>query len=134
MKRAVERLSQIPDYVFVDAMALDLPIAQRALIRGDARCFSIAAASILAKVHRDAKLQEWDSLYPDYGLGRHKGYATPEHLDALQRLGPTPQHRFSFEPVRRYGLQMPLFRASAATIPGVAPTEDGLGSNASVCP
>jgi ribonuclease HII len=61
---------------------------------------SIAAASILAKVERDRRMEEYDEMYPQYGLAQHKGYGTPEHLDALKRYGPTPLHRFSYAPVR----------------------------------
>jgi ribonuclease HII len=75
-------------------------LPQKALIHGDALCFSIAAASILAKVARDAALQAWDAVFPEYGFKDNKGYGTPEHLAALERLGPTSLHRFSFEPVR----------------------------------
>lgn len=100
MKRAVERLPQIPDFLLVDALAIDLPMAQQSLIAGDARCRSIAAASILAKVHRDECMRAWDSMFPQYGLARHKGYAVPEHRRALEVYGPTPFHRFSYEPVR----------------------------------
>lgn len=101
MKRAVEQLSPLPDFLLVDAISIDLPIPQRALIKGDARCRSIAAASILAKVCRDRCMHDWDAVYPQYGLCRGKGYATPEHRRALDAFGPTPLHRFSFEPVRR---------------------------------
>ena len=76
------------------------PLPQKALIHGDALCFSIAAASILAKVARDAALEAWDAVFPEYGFKDNKGYGTPEHLAALERLGPTTLHRFSFEPVR----------------------------------
>ncbi len=100
MMRAVELLFPAPDFLLVDAVSVDLPIQQRGLIKGDARCRSIAAASILAKVERDACMHEWDAVYPDYGLGQSKGYPTPEHLSALAKLGPTPHHRFSFGPVR----------------------------------
>lgn len=100
MKHAVEQLRPAPDFLFVDAMSVDVGVPQRALIKGDARCRSIAAASILAKVHRDRCLEEWDAVYPQYGLGRNKGYGTPEHKRALAQYGPTPQHRRSFLPVR----------------------------------
>ncbi len=100
MKRALEQLCPAPEFVFVDAMQVDVAVPQRALIRGDARCRSIAAASILAKVHRDRCLREWDAVYPQYGLGRNKGYGTPEHKRALAAYGATPQHRRSFLPVR----------------------------------
>jgi ribonuclease HII len=84
----------------LDAMHLDVLIEQKSLIKGDAKSVSIAAASILAKTHRDARMNEWDSVYSGYGLAQHKGYGTPEHLEALRRLGPTPLHRNSFAPVR----------------------------------
>ena len=100
MRRAVEKLEARCDYLLVDAVSVDVGIAQKPLIHGDALCFSIAAASILAKVARDAALTEWDRVFPDYGLAHNKGYATPAHLAALELLGPTSLHRFSFEPVR----------------------------------
>jgi ribonuclease HII len=100
MKRAVERLQVRADYLLVDAITVDLPVAQRGLIGGDAISFSIGAASILAKVERDAAMVAWDRIFPQYGLASHKGYYTPEHLAALAEHGPTSLHRFSFEPVR----------------------------------
>jgi len=100
MTAALQQLSITPDYLLIDAVELDVLIEQKALIKGDCRSVSIAAASILAKTHRDARMQHWDSLYPQYGLAQHKGYATPEHLEALRAHGPTPLHRFSFAPVR----------------------------------
>ncbi len=110
MRLAVEGIHPSPDYLLVDALTLDVAITQRALIRGDARCRSIAAASILAKVARDEAMRKWDEVYPQYGLGRHKGYGTPEHIRALELHGPTPEHRRSFTPVRLAGVQLPLFR------------------------
>jgi ribonuclease HII len=100
MTAAVQQLSIQPDYLLIDAMQLDLLMEQKSLIKGDARSVSIAAASILAKTHRDMRLEEWDALYPLYGLARHKGYGTPDHLLALRQHGPTPLHRYSFAPVR----------------------------------
>jgi ribonuclease HII len=100
MKLAVQKLHPAADFLLIDALFLDLPIAQRALIQGDARCHAIAAASILAKVERDACMREWDVVFPQYGLARHKGYSTPEHADALEMHGPSPLHRLSFAPVR----------------------------------
>ena len=100
MRRAVEALPVPPDYLLIDAVSLDLPIEQLALIDGDARCRAIAAASILAKVHRDACLIEWDRVFPEYNLASNKGYSTPDHKRALRKHGPTLLHRFSFEPVR----------------------------------
>jgi ribonuclease HII len=100
MVAALARLAFSPDYLLIDAMQLDLPIEQRALIHGDARSVSIAAASILAKVERDRLMDEWDHVYPQYGLAHNKGYSTPDHLAALELHGPSPLHRFSFAPVR----------------------------------
>jgi ribonuclease HII len=100
MLAAVSQLSPLPDFLLLDAIEIDLPIEQKALIHGDARSVSIAAASILAKVERDRRMAEFDEMYPQYGLAQHKGYGTPEHLDALRRYGPTPLHRFSYAPVR----------------------------------
>ena len=84
----------------MDALTIDFPAPQQALIKGDARVRSIAAASIVAKVARDHLLKRLDAEYPGYGMASHKGYGTPEHMAALQRLGPTPLHRRSFAPVR----------------------------------
>jgi ribonuclease HII len=103
MQAALEQLSIQPDYLLIDAMQLDVMIEQKSLIKGDARSVSIAAASILAKTHRDTRMEEWDAVYPQYGLARHKGYATPDHLEALRLHGPTPLHRYSYAPVRNAG-------------------------------
>jgi ribonuclease HII len=100
MTAALQQLSIQPDYLLIDAMQLDVLIEQKSLIKGDARSVSIAAASILAKTHRDACMEKWDAVYPEYGLARHKGYGTPDHLEALRLHGPSPLHRHSFAPVR----------------------------------
>jgi ribonuclease HII len=100
MTAALQQLAIQPDYLLLDAISLDVLIEQRSLIKGDARSVSIAAASILAKTHRDERMKEWDLVYPQYGLARHKGYATADHLEALRQHGPTPYHRYSFAPVR----------------------------------
>lgn len=99
MRRAVESLRPPCDYLLVDALHIEWPAPQQSLIRGDASVASIAAASILAKTARDALISRLDAAYPGYGLARHKGYGTAEHLEALRRLGPTPLHRRSFAPV-----------------------------------
>ncbi len=99
MRRAVERLRPPCDYLLVDALSVDWPVPQQAIIRGDAQVACIAAASILAKTSRDALMAELDRQYPGYGIARHKGYGTAEHLAALRALGPTPLHRRSFAPV-----------------------------------
>jgi ribonuclease HII len=103
MQAALELLRIQPDYLLIDAMQLDVVIEQKSLIKGDARSVSIAAASILAKTHRDTCMEKWDAIYPQYGLARHKGYATPDHLEALRQHGPSPLHRRSFAPVRDAG-------------------------------
>lgn len=100
MTRALNQLAGKCDYLLLDALKLDVEVEQKSLIHGDALCFSIAAASILAKTHRDAALVQWDRVFPDYGLAQNKGYSTPDHIAALERIGPTSLHRFSFEPVR----------------------------------
>lgn len=100
MRRAVEALPALPDYLLIDAVKIDLPIEQLPLIDGDARCRAIAAASIVAKVHRDECLARWHEVFPQYNLASNKGYSTPDHRRALLEFGPTLLHRFSFEPVR----------------------------------
>ena len=101
LRQAVEKLSPGADFVYVDGpLALDISLPQQALIGGDRRCASIAAASILAKVARDAVMARWAEVYPEFGLAANKGYASPQHLAALQQAGPSPHHRFSFAPVR----------------------------------
>jgi ribonuclease HII len=118
MRRAIEKLNPPADYLLVDAVQVDLELPQQALIKGDARCRSIAAASILAKVDRDCSMREWDRVYPQYGLARHKGYPTVEHLEALAAHGAAQQHRFSYAPVReiaaarQMGLRIPAEAAS----------------------
>jgi ribonuclease HII len=100
MKTALGLLSTIPDFVLIDAVPLDIPQPQQALIHGDARCHAIAAASIVAKVYRDEMMCRWDEVFPQFGLARNKGYQAPEHMRALREFGPTPLHRMSYEPVR----------------------------------
>ena len=118
MKRALEGLSPQPDYLLIDFVQVDSPIEQLPLVHGDARSFSIAAASILAKVERDAALVEFDRQFPAYGLSSNKGYSTPDHLRALAEHGPTPLHRFSYAPVRaaagRDPEQLTLFAGAEA--------------------
>jgi ribonuclease HII len=100
MQRAIERLGVACDYLLLDAILIDSNILQKPLIGGDGLCFSIAAASILAKTERDHALVKWDAVFPEYDLAQNKGYGTRSHLEALRRVGPTSLHRFSFEPVR----------------------------------
>ncbi|MBA3826174.1 MAG: ribonuclease HII [Ktedonobacterales bacterium] len=101
MHSALAQLSTPADALLLDAIRLpEIPLPQVPLIKGDQRSLSIAAASILAKVTRDALMEQLDATHPGYGFARHKGYGTPQHLAALQALGPCPAHRRSFAPVR----------------------------------
>lgn len=100
MSRAVDGLAIKPDHVLVDGNRIpSWGYASTALVKGDSKAACIAAASILAKVCRDEEMRTFDELYPGYGLANHKGYPTKQHLQALQNLGPTPIHRWSFKPV-----------------------------------
>lgn len=106
MRRAVEQLALSPDYLLIDGRdRIDWPCVQQPVIKGDATSVSIAAASILAKVYRDRMVVALDAEYPGYGLAKHKGYGSAEHLAALARLGPTPLHRKTFR-----GVQQDVFR------------------------
>jgi ribonuclease HII len=108
MRRAVLALPFTPEHVVVDARHIpNLDVPQTALIHGDARSFSVAAASIVAKVTRDRMMRELDVLYPQYGFRDNMGYGTPGHLAAIAQHGPSPVHRRSFAPVRE--LRLPGF-------------------------
>ena len=101
IRRALQRLPRAPDWVLVDGRPIpDLPFPAECVVKGDTLSLSIAAASIIAKVTRDLQMLELDETYPGYGFAEHKGYPTPQHLEALRRLGPSPIHRRSFGPVR----------------------------------
>jgi len=101
MRAAIRQLATAPSLVLVDGEAIpQLDHAQEAVIGGDRRSLAIAAASVVAKVHRDALMCAFDARYPGYGFAANKGYATAEHLAALRTLGPSPIHRHSFAPVR----------------------------------
>jgi len=100
MEKAVLSLGRKPDFLLIDGNSkTSLPIRQEAIIKGDSKCASIAAASIVAKVTRDRIMTEIETEYPGYGFSRHKGYPTKEHLGALRNLGPCPIHRKSFKGV-----------------------------------
>jgi ribonuclease HII len=108
MARAVALLRLVPELVLIDGheTVAGIPLEQQAVIGGDGRCLSIAAASILAKVVRDRIMERLDRVWPAYGFARHKGYGTAEHMDALRDHGPCPLHRWSFAPVSE--LELPL--------------------------
>jgi len=101
MKLAISRLSPAPETLLIDYLSLpEVPLPQKGIVKGDSLCFSIACASIIAKVTRDHLMIELDRTYTGYGLAKHKGYGTRKHITCLCRLGPSPIHRQSFSPVR----------------------------------
>ena len=101
MKMAVEQLSPVPQYLLIDYIKLpEVPLLQKGMVNGDGLCFSIACASIVAKVTRDRLMAELDGVYSGYGFAQHKGYGTGQHLASLRRLGLCPIHRKSFRPLK----------------------------------
>ena len=100
MQEAISQLSPQPEHLLIDAMKLELPISQTSIIKGDANSISIAAASIVAKVTRDNIMKDYDNQYPGYDFTANAGYGTAKHLDGLEKLGVTPIHRTSFEPIK----------------------------------
>lgn len=100
MKEAISQLSPQPEHLLIDAMKLELPISQTSIIKGDANSLSIATASIVAKVTRDNIMKDYDDQYPGYDFRANAGYGTAKHLEGLEKLGVTPIHRTSFEPVK----------------------------------
>jgi ribonuclease HII len=112
MERAVRGLRVQPDMTIIDGLVVrDFPYAQQAVVKGDSKSLSVAAASIIAKVGRDRAMVEYDRQYPQYGFRKHKGYGTREHLENLRRHGPCPIHRQSFRPVAE--LTLPSEQADA---------------------
>jgi ribonuclease HII len=110
MNQALAQLQPPPEHVLVDGRPVkSMRFPSTALVKGDARSYSIAGASVLAKVTRDRLMRELDRLYPGYGLAEHKGYGTPQHLAAIQALGPSPIHRRSFAPCRPAATELALF-------------------------
>lgn len=101
MRAAILDLTRTPDHLLIDGtMSVGLKLSQKAIVKGDAKSASIAAASIVAKVYRDAWMRFYDELYPCYGFARHKGYGTRVHRESLKREGPSPIHRRTFNPLR----------------------------------
>ena len=104
MTRALNSLALMPQFLLLDAFPLPgVDIPQSAIIKGDATCLSIAAASVVAKVTRDRMMAVLDTQYPGYGFAKHKGYGTGDHMRNLEELGPCPIHRYSFEPIKGMG-------------------------------
>lgn len=112
---AVEKLSVMADHLLIDAMKIDLPVAQTKIIYGDSLSISIAAASVVAKVYRDRMMRELDLQYPQYGLASHKGYSTPEHCEALRNHGPSALHRRSFAPVAEVCFSITQYSGTAGS-------------------
>ena len=110
MNLALDQLDPRPEHVLVDGLRIKwLPYPQTALVQGDAKSYTIAAASVLAKVTRDRIMRDLDRLYPGYGFAEHKGYGTPQHLAAIRQRGPCPIHRRSFAPFRPVATELDLF-------------------------
>lgn len=115
MNLALDQIQPRPEHVLVDGLKIKwLPYPQTALVQGDAKSYSIAAASVLAKVTRDRLMQDYDRLYPGYGFSEHKGYATPRHYAAITQLGACPIHRRSFAPFRPVETELDLFESTDA--------------------
>ena len=115
MNLALDQLTPRPEHALVDGLRIKwLPYEHTALVEGDARSYSIAAASVLAKVTRDRFMVEMEKVYPGYGFAAHKGYCTRQHLAAIQALGPCPIHRRSFHPFRPVETELDLFPAAEA--------------------
>ncbi len=116
MQLALDQLKPSPEHVLVDGLRIKwLPYAHTAIVEGDAKSYSISAASVLAKVTRDRLMVEYDRQFPGYGFAEHKGYSTPDHYAAIGRLGPCPIHRRTFAPFRPVEQELGLF-----TEPGTA--------------
>ena len=104
MEMAVSSLKVAPDYVIVDGnMKVATPCPMECIVAGDSKSLSIAAASIVAKVTRDKIMRRYDEVYPQYGFAKHKGYPTKFHKTALKKNGPSPIHRYTFQPVKELG-------------------------------
>ena len=134
MRRAVEGLSKAPEHVLLDARRIkDLPLPQQAIVKGDSKSLSIAAASIIAKTARDAIMLDLDAAHPGYGFARHKGYPVREHREALRVLGVTPVHRRSFDAVR-VALGLPPRQTSEEPATAQTALEPGARQAAAVKP
>ncbi len=127
MRRAINRLSLAPDHVLIDGLPLaSLAVEHTAVVGGDARCYAIACASILAKVTRDRLMTSLSVRYPDYEWGRNSGYGTPDHLRGLDRAGATPHHRRSFAPVRQLSLDLGVPQITLPELPATGAFDTSL--------
>jgi len=120
MNIALDQLNPRPEHVLVDGLRIKwLAYPQTALVQGDAKSYSIAAASVLAKVTRDRMMVEFDRVYPGYGFAQHKGYPTPQHYAAIKERGPCAIHRRSFAPFKPVEAELPLFgkESESASVP-----------------
>jgi ribonuclease HII len=122
MNLALDQIQPRPEHVLVDGLKIKwLPYPQTALVQGDGKSYSIAAASVLAKVTRDRLMRAFDQQYPGYGFAVHKGYATPQHYAAIDAHGPCPIHRRSFAPFRPVETELELFQSNELTQNGASP-------------
>ncbi len=137
MKLALDQLDPKPQHALIDGLRIPwLTYPQTALVEGDCKSYSIAAASVLAKVTRDRVMREFDKIYPGYGFAEHKGYATAQHYTAIDQYGPCPIHRRSFSPFRPVATALELFAAaergvhaaSPAAVPAALPSSPGAGA------
>lgn len=131
MRRAVEALPAAPDAILVDGRPVPgFPVISTAIVKGDSLSFSIAAASVIAKVTRDRIMAELDVRYPEYGFSRHKGYGTALHMQALLEFGPSPVHRQSFRPVREAAaIRRRQSDRMTPAFTGLLNIEDGTGAS-----
>lgn len=118
MQQALDQLDPSPQHALIDGLRIKwLPYTHTALVDGDCKSYSIAAASVLAKVTRDRLMRDFDRQYPGYGFAEHKGYSTPQHYAAIERLGPCPIHRRTFAPFRPVETELDLFAQTATASP-----------------
>jgi ribonuclease HII len=134
MQMALDQLKPPPEHVLVDGLRIKwLPYAHTAIVDGDAKSYSIAAASVLAKVTRDRLMLEFDRQFPGYGFAEHKGYSTPQHYAAIDRLGPCPIHRRTFAPFRPVAQELDLF-SEPLIAPASADRQPAESSQSSIVP
>ncbi|MDB6124337.1 MAG: Ribonuclease [Pedosphaera sp.] len=130
MNQALDQLDPKPQHVLVDGLKIKwLPYPQTALVQGDGKSYSIAAASVLAKVTRDRLMHEYDKQYPGYGFAVHKGYATPQHYAAIKAQGACPIHRRSFAPFRTVEEELELFPAVTPDLNSLQSTPENVASS-----